>query len=246
MEETCIDRERQTLEMSDVLRTEEKYPLNSVTSRMLLARLCAVMQKDEYMKSSDGYIVRSLYFDSISDRDYFEKESGLLCRKKVRLRVYGDGAQSAKLEWKQKQGAFQRKRSLMINREDAQALIHGDYGCLRNYPEPIAEEFYAMMTGWLYRPKCIVQYERIAYINTINNIRITLDSNIQSHEGYFDLFGEEIPLYPVSPPDSVILEVKYNHFLLSYIKNVISPYVEMQAAVSKYGAARKYGLGGLL
>lgn len=246
MEETRIFKEGHTAGTFDVLRTEEKYPLNCMSSRILLAHLCAVMQKDEYMENDDGYIVRSLYFDSVSDRDYFEKESGLLCRKKIRLRVYGGGAQSAKLEWKQKQGAFQRKRSLVVSRQDAQALIYGDYGCLRNYSEPIAEEFYAMMTGWLYRPKCIVQYNRIAFINSTNNIRITLDSNIQSHEGCFDLFREEIPLYPVSLPDSVTLEVKYNHFLLSYIKDIILPYVEMQSAVSKYGAARKYGLGGLL
>lgn len=237
--------EGKTTGICDVLRTEEKYPLSYVAARALAARLRTVLQEDEHMRGGSGYIVRSLYFDSISDQDYFEKEAGLLCHKKIRLRVYGGRAQSAKLEWKQKQGSVQRKRSLTIDRQDAKALIQGDYACLRNYPEPIAEEFYTVMSGWLYRPKCIVQYNRAAFINATNNIRITLDSNIQSHEGCFELFQEKIPLYPIYPPDLVTLEVKYDHFLLSYIKDVIVSYAGMQTASSKYVAARKYGLGGL-
>lgn len=246
MEESHDNTEQKTMEIFDVLRTEEKYPLNHIAARMLASRLRRVMQKDDHTNSSNGYIVRSLYFDSASDRDYFEKESGLLCRRKIRLRIYGKSAENAKLEWKQKQGAVQRKRSLTITRQDAQALIHGDFGCLWHYPEPLAKEFYAVMRGWLYRPKCIVQYDRMAFTNSTNNIRITLDSNIQSQEGCFDLFWEKLPLYPVSTSDTVTLEVKYDGFLLSYIKDMIAPYVGMQTASSKYGAARKYGLGGLL
>jgi len=43
----------------------------------------------------------------------------------------------------------------------------------------------------------------------------------------------------------VTLEVKYNHFLLSYIKEVLSPYITAETASSKYCASRRYSLGGI-
>lgn len=56
----------------------------------------------------DGYEIRSLYFDSIDDRDYQEKEDGIELRRKIRLRNYGSNSMFAMLEMKQKQGQLQK------------------------------------------------------------------------------------------------------------------------------------------
>lgn len=85
--------------------------------------------------SGDGYTIRSLYFDSLEDVDWQEKEDGLELRRKIRLRNYGSQSTFAKLEMKQKQGANQKKRSLLLSKEDAQELISGDYSVLLNYPD---------------------------------------------------------------------------------------------------------------
>ena len=47
-----------------------------------------------------GYLIRSLYFDDYWNSAYEEKESGVLMRKKYRIRIYNYSAESIKLERK--------------------------------------------------------------------------------------------------------------------------------------------------
>ena len=124
-----------------------------------------------------GYIIRSLYFDTVYDSDYFEKLAGIETRRKIRLRIYDPNADFAMLEMKQKQGANQLKRSLKVSRNDAIALTNGDYSPLLSYSELFAAECYAMMTCRCYRPKTIVQYNRKAFIAKENKIRVTFDGS---------------------------------------------------------------------
>ena len=78
----------------------------------------------------------------------------------------------------------------------------------------------------------------------VKNIRITLDSNVRANEGNFNLFSENLLTYPVMHRDDVILEVKYNNFLLSYIKDMLRCIDRNEMSASKYCMARKFGLGG--
>ena len=72
-----------------------------------------------------------------------------------------------------------------------------------------------------YRPKAVVEYRRQAYVARENHIRITLDSQIIATESSFDLFSPSLPMYAVMDPFHMVLEVKYNGFLLSYIKDLL-------------------------
>ena len=63
-----------------------------------------------------------MYFDTIDDDDFFEKQNGLEVRRKIRLRCYDPDSTYAVLEMKQKQGVSQRKRSLRMSRDDARRL----------------------------------------------------------------------------------------------------------------------------
>ena len=92
-------------------------------------------------------------------------------------------------------------------------------------------------------PKCIVEYKRRAFAIPTNNIRITFDSEIASTEGNMDIFNPSLGLlYPVESRNKVVLEVKYNHFLLSYVKDALRMCDATQESYSKYISARKYGL----
>ena len=50
--------------ISDILRTEKKYPLDYLDARKLCGKLNRVLQPDPHCAGTDGYLVRSLYFDS--------------------------------------------------------------------------------------------------------------------------------------------------------------------------------------
>ena len=225
-----------------VFRTEKKYVLNTVQASGIFSRLSMVMQGDLH-NGTNAYMVRSLYFDTVYNDDYFEKMAGIERRRKIRLRIYDVNSPTAKLEIKEKQGANQLKRSLTVSRDDAMELQKGNFEVLRNREEPLAEELFVLMTTKQYRPVCIVEYQRRAFMSYTNDIRITFDSKITSNEGNFSIFDKEMQTYPVFPFNEMVLEVKYNGFLLSYIKDMVSSLDCEENAISKYCMARMYGLG---
>ena len=207
----------------------------------LAGQLDPVMIQDTH-NGARGYVIRSLYFDTVHERDYESKIDGLELRRKIRLRIYDASADFAMLEMKQKEGNYQKKRSLRVAREDAMELVRGKYHCLLNYADPFAAECYGLMHMQCYCPKTVVEYRRKAYIAKENKIRITFDHEIRATECNMDLFSPDLNLYPVLDPFNGVLEVKYNGFLLSYIKNLVNGADRSELSVSKYCLARSAGL----
>ena len=230
-------------EILDVLRKEKKFVISDVVSTNL-GNFCSKVLHEDQNNGDKGYIVRSLYFDTVFNTDYEQKMAGEELRKKIRLRIYNPNDQFAKLEMKQKQNDNQRKRSLKITREHAMRLIDGDYSCLLEYDQKFALELYTTMTMQMYIPKCVIEYDRKAFILEENNTRLTFDSNIRATEANVNIFDEELCLYPIYPMEKTVLEVKYNNFLLSYIKDIINPVDKIETSVSKYCLARSVTLGG--
>lgn len=227
--------------MKKVLRQEKKYLLNQQEYKKYSSFLEKILPSDEHNKN-DGYIVRSLYFDTIENKDFYEKEMGIEIRRKIRLRVYDPNDNFAFLEIKQKEGEMQLKRSLKVTKEDALKIINCNYSCLLNYNDDFANECYTYMLTEGYRPVCVVQYNRKAFVCKDNQTRITFDHNIIATESSFNIFDKDLLMYPVFPKFNVVLEVKYNTFLLSYIKDLISKVDKSQISTSKYCLARTISL----
>lgn len=223
--------------MLDVTRTEVKYDIGLLQMSDIKRRLDIFMEPDPH-NGEKGYLVRSLYFDTIHDTDFEEKVDGYDGRQKIRLRIYGADAKNAKLEVKEKTGAFQRKRSLILTREESVQMISSDYHFLLQRDEALAGWLYTFLNVRCYRPKCIVEYDRLAYITGHNDTRITFDQNLRASEAGFDIFNENAALYPVSPPGQVTMEVKYTGFLLTYLKNELNHCEKTQVSNSKYCRAR--------
>lgn len=226
------------MRVNQVYREEKKFLLNLEEFRKLSHHLEHFLTEDEH-NGALGYRVRSLYFDTIYDKDYFEKLDGVELRRKIRLRIYSPDDNFALLEMKQKQGQYQLKRSLRITRDDADALIGGDYTPLLRYQEDFAAECYALMQMQVYRPKTIVEYNRKAFIAKENKIRVTFDHQIVSTESDTNLFAKDLNMNPVLDPFAVVLEVKFNGFLLDYIKDLLSNAQKSELSVSKYMLARQ-------
>ena len=228
--------------MLDVLRREIKYEIDSCQELKLKRLLSAVLEGDKH-NGKDGYRVRSLYFDTPYALDYYEKIEGLENRKKIRLRVYDFGDSPAKLELKQKQGIRQRKQSLTLSRWQAERIIEGDYSLLDDCGQ-FGEYMNRLMQTMAYRPACLVEYDRTAFFCPTNDTRITLDRGLRANEGSAALYDPNVQFFPVSAQGRLTLEVKYNHFLLSYIKDVISTVDMLNVSCSKYCRCRRFGLGG--
>ena len=132
--------------MNDVLREEKKFAINAVDGVVLKSRLGQVMHGDIH-NGLQGYTIRSLYFDTPDDNDFNDKVDGLEIRRKIRLRIYDPKSDFAMLEMKQKQGPYQRKRSLRLSREDAEKLCRGDYRPLLGYTDPSPQKSTPLCTG---------------------------------------------------------------------------------------------------
>ena len=220
-----------------VKRVEKKYILSRLEAEKLYRRLKVALPGDPFA-GYEPYVVRSLYFDSFHNRDYFDKVGGILERKKIRIRVYGENTDVIKLELKQKSGQWQEKSSARISRELYEEMRRGEYRGLHSMDNEAFKQLYGIMTKELYRPVCVVEYDRRAFALPTNDIRITLDSNVRTSEGNFDLFSSAAFYRPADVFDKVILEVKYNRFLLSYVKDILSLTETYDGAYSKYAASR--------
>lgn len=224
--------------MRKVLREEKKFLIRKDEFMKKSHYLSQIMIQDEH-NGSHGYTIRSLYFDTPFDDDFFEKQAGIETRRKIRLRCYDPKQDYAMLELKQKQGNQQLKRSLRVSKKDALELIKGNYTPLLTYKDNFAAEMYTLMHCKCYRPKTIVEYERKAFIAKENKIRVTFDHHIRSTESNFDLFDEHLNMNPVLDESNVVLEVKFNGFLLSYIRELINIINKSEISVSKYVLARQ-------
>lgn len=220
-----------------VMREEKKYLItyeNYICSNHYLSK---ALKADSH-NGTDGYIVRSLYFDTLDSNDFYNKVDGIEIRRKIRLRIYNPNDDFAYLELKQKQGNYQKKESLKLTKEEALRLINLEYEVLLTKEEKFALEMYTIMSSNHYVPKAINQYRRKAYVVEENSTRITFDSDIRGTETSFDLFDENLLLNPIFDQNYAVFEVKYNGFLLSYVKDLINSIDRIQTPVSKYCLAR--------
>lgn len=225
--------------MLSVSRRELKFLMRCDQAVKLQTELDCMLDTDSYSQKG-YYTVRSLYFDSLRNKDFSQKYDGMENRRKIRLRVYSPAQASVKFEIKEKAGACQKKDSLLVDREHAQAFISGEYAGLLDYEEPVAHRLFGLMTLGAYQPAAVVEYERRAYMYEAFNTRITFDKNVKSCECYFDIFSEEIPFVPVLA-QQVILEVKFSGVLLESVKRILGKYNLTNVSVSKYGMGRPVG-----
>jgi hypothetical protein len=198
-----------------------------------------ILKKDDNSKGN-GYIVRSLYFDSMNNYDFNTKLAGTKVRKKIRIRVYDPDDTRCKLEMKKKDGDYSHKISVWITRDDAIELTKGKYHVLQKYFDKSKEavEIFTVMSLGCYRPVVMIEYQRIAYTYPMYDTRLTFDFNIRSSEANFNLFDKEI-MYNTIINNETILEVKYNEKLMGFINETLKPFHLNRISISKYCMGRK-------
>ena len=68
-----------------IFRNEKKYLVPYMKAASIRGKLDEILVRDKHSEAL-GYMVRSLYFDSINNIDYKTKLAGVQKRKKIRLR----------------------------------------------------------------------------------------------------------------------------------------------------------------
>jgi hypothetical protein len=215
-------------------RTESKYILNDAAARVLSQRLSFTMRPDPNADESGGYRVTSVYFDDAFMRAYRQKIDGVPDRIKFRVRMYNESDSFMTLEAKIKIAGKIAKENVVVSKEEFKSLLRGDYGFLLNRTEPAALEMYKQSRVWAgFRPSVVVDYYRTVFVCPYGNVRISFDSDLR---GAFprDIIFEDTPWLYVFPKGQTVLEIKFDRFIPSYIKQMFSGFDMTCQSVSKY------------
>jgi len=223
------------------LRYELKYFITEGEYVVLRDRLKAAMPLDANAgDETQGYHIRSLYFDDIYNTAMWEKQNGVMIRKKFRIRIYNLQDKSIKLEKKMKFDQMTAKTSATLTRKMCDSILNNDWTSIQLGKNALIDELYADMRTKLLKPVVIVDYNREAYTYEAGNVRITFDRFLHSGQFSTDIFSGHVSTVPILPPGVMILEVKYDNFLPPHIKGILSSIKATRSAISKYALCRRY------
>lgn len=202
-------------------------------------KLSTVLQLDEHSVTSEGYNIRSLYFDDVRDTSLLTKNDGVFKRQKFRIRMYNDTDSFIALERKSKLGDYVAKEAVRLTRAQYDQITEGDYEFLNELDEPLCHDFYVALHSYGYRSTTIVDYWREAYVHSYGNVRITFDKRLAVGSNSTDLFDPQLSQAEVLPPSLTIMEVKYDDVLPDAIRQLLRPASHVRSSISKYVLCRE-------
>ena len=218
-------------------RHEFKYLINRY-DYLKCRNLCErYMNYDKFAGADGTYFIKSLYFDSVVCKDFFDKDLGAYDRKKMRIRNYGYDLDWAHFEMKRKLDIWEYKDKVKISKDEFYRIAAGDFSCLLN-KDDTAVRFFSILSEGLYRPSCIIEYDRVAFVLPFEDVRITFDLDVRYSTSDFDIFRKKVTT-PLFPEKSVVFEIKYNEFLPGWARGMLGIAGKQTEAVSKYCFARE-------
>lgn len=198
------------------------------------------MELDPHAPDSGRYIIHSLYFDDYKDTSVYTTDSGLSKRFKWRIRYYGDDLSYIVLEKKEKIESRCHKKSCEISKQEYESIVSGNIvDLVFETDKKLIKELAVDMLTRNYRPKVIIDYERLAYVEEITNVRVTFDMKISASYELENFLDGNYQSFYILPSGINILEVKFDNILPSYIRNIVESYNFKQTSFSKYYYGRK-------
>ncbi len=221
-------------------RHEIKYVCTDRQIAVIKNRVSAVCEPDRHAGEDGSYRVRSVYFDDYNDTAYHENESGTDPRHKYRIRLYNGDADFLTLERKSKENGMTYKESVPIERERCAEILEGGWMCgdLSKLPD-LLRRFYLEYRTKLLRPRVVVEYERIPFVFSVGNVRITFDRDISASVNTDGFLDRELSSRPLMPAGRNMMEVKYDALIPDFIYNAVSGEKLRQTAFSKYYLSRR-------
>ena len=220
-------------------RHEWKHEISYADLLAIRQRLRAVAESDPHAENG-RYLIRSLYFDNLSDKALREKIDGVNLREKFRIRYYNGDPSVIHLEKKSKRDGLGTKYSAELTRDEAQSIVDGALDWMMTSGRPLVQELYCKMRYQGLRPKTIVDYTREPFIYRPGNVRVTFDYDIRTGLSCTDFLNPDCVTIPAGDAP-ILLEVKWDAFLPSVIRDAVQTPGRRVEAFSKYAQCRIYG-----
>jgi SPX domain protein involved in polyphosphate accumulation len=189
----------------------------------------------------DGkYLIRSLYFDNLDDKALREKIDGVNMREKFRIRMYNRDPSLIRLEKKSKRNGLGIKFTANLSVEETEKITKGRLDWMLTSDQPLLQELYCKIQYQGMRPKTIVDYTREPFVFRPGNVRVTLDYDIRTGMNCTDFLNPEAITIPAGDAP-ILMEVKWDAFLPSIIRDIVSLPDRRVSSFSKYAQCRVYG-----
>lgn len=219
-------------------RHEWKHEISYADLLAIRQRLRAVAESDPHAVGG-RYFIRSLYFDNLDDKALREKIDGVNRREKFRIRYYNGDLSVIHLEKKAKLNGLGTKFSAPLTAGEAQKIVSGELDWMMDSARPLVQELYCKMRFQGLRPQTIVDYTREPFIYRPGNVRVTFDYNIRTGLRCTDFLNPDCVTVPAGDAP-ILLEVKWDEFLPSIIRDAVQTPGRRAGAFSKYAQCRIY------
>lgn len=208
---------------------------------LLKSRLSEVLKLDSHTSNNGRYIIHSLYFDDYKDTSLYTTYAGISKRFKWRIRYYDEDLKYIVLERKEKLNSRCHKKSCKLTLDEYNKIVSGNItDIVYNTDKKLIKELARDMLMYDYKPKIIIDYERIAYVEEITNVRITFDMKISTSYDIDNFLNGDYIKYYINPSGINVLEVKFDDILPSYIRKIVESYGFKQTSFSKYYYGREF------
>ena len=221
-------------------RHEYKYMINAMQEAILQIKAAGILQRDPHVRADGSYLVRSAYFDDLDDTCLSENLSGTDPRSKFRIRYYNFDAGTLSLEKKSKVRGMCLKDSCKLTVDECEAFLRGDVPAVA---EDMPVEKKRLFTEIRLRglvPKVIVTYERVPFVYSGGNVRVTFDRKITSSTELNRFLSGDYAERPVLSSGRSILEVKWDEVMPRHIRDTLQLESLTWTAFSKYFMCRMF------
>ncbi|NBB76646.1 MAG: VTC domain-containing protein [Bacteroidetes bacterium] len=228
-------------------RFELKYHITEDKARQIRFFVQNYLSTDRHSRkrSSSGYDVHSLYFDSPFLKTYQDTINGNRNRYKLRLRYYSDDS-PVFMEIKRRYDWVIRKKRTQIKRDSVPQLVRGQMpgvDCLvQKTPEDTEtlNRFVRHQQMLSAAPKIHVFYKREAYqLEESNDARVTIDRNVMATDYIKSPLPTEIPGSLEVFPGEAILEIKFTNRFPIWLQELTERFHLRRESASKYVDAVK-------
>lgn len=231
-------------------RFEIKYQISIPERDNLIDNFRPFMELDPHIKKGyKTYEVRSVYFDSLLKRAYFEKIYGIKVRVKLRIRYYPDFQVGENelvfIELKRKINDNVSKSRILVPFADSFEIIDSHTQKAKEFYEKASQEdreklndIWYLYNRYNLKPVCMVWYHRRPFISKIEQgrFRITFDTSVKVRNYNFDLHMGGIGGRYVIPPQICIMEIKFTNMIPAWAIRVVQMNNVIQEKMSKFAS----------
>lgn len=180
-------------------------------------------------------IINSLYYESDNFDLYQDSINGINKKQKIRLRFYDSDGSKSQIEYKNKIELVNEKKYMKLENNRNYKLLPVNF---KDNNFHIENLYAPRIIDYFYKPKVFVSYTRFYFISHDEELRITLDSEINFSKA--NLNSSLITIGKRRVFDKAILEMKYREDYfpdLKFINSICTKFGMNLSTFSKYSSA---------